>query len=86
MGSIDSRLKRLEEQGRGGVCPECGFPPNSEGTIVLIDEEDHERSFKGDPNERCQRCGRLLYFVIEVVYGSPASEDAGGGGIGYGTL
>jgi len=79
MNSIGSRLKRLEEEGRRGVCPECGFPPNSEGTIVLIDEEDHERSFKGDSDERCGRCGRFLYTVIEVVYGSPAGEEGGGG-------
>ena len=85
---IDNRLKRLEEQGRGGVCPECGFLPEDKGTIVLIDEGDPERSFKGDRDERCSRCGRRLYFVVEVAYGPPSetSEDAGGGGIGYGTL
>jgi hypothetical protein len=75
MGSINSRLTRLEEQG-GGICPECGFPPDSKGTIVLIDEEDRERSFQGDRDERCKLCGRRLWYVIEVVYGSPS--EAGG--------
>jgi hypothetical protein len=79
MGSIDSRLRRLEERGRGGVCPECGFPPDSEGAIVLIDEEDRERSFQGDPDERCKRCGRALWCVIEVVHGDPRDHEEGGG-------
>jgi hypothetical protein len=77
MGSIDGRLKRLEGSGRGGICPECGFPPDSEGTIVLIDEKDPERSFDGDPDERCGRCGRDLWCVIEVVYSSPSSRGEG---------
>jgi hypothetical protein len=79
VGSIDSRLRRLEERGRGGICPECGFPPDSKGIIVLIDEEDSERSFQGDPDERCPRCGRFLYTVIEVGFGSPVGEEGGGG-------
>ena len=77
--SLEGRLRRLEEHGRGAICPECGFPPDSEGTIVLIDEEHPERSFQGDPAERCKRCGRFLYAVIEVVYGSPTGEEGGGG-------
>ena len=84
--SIESRLRRLEERQGAGRCPECGLPPDGPGYMVLIDEGDPERSFKGDRDERCSRCGRRLYFVIEVVRGSPASEGAGGGGIGYGTL
>ena len=74
MGSIDSRLRRLEEQGRG-ECPECGLSPDGRRNIVLIDEENREKSFQGDPGERCGRCGRHLYTVIEVVYG----DDQGGG-------
>ena len=76
--SIESRLRRLEESG-GVICSECGFPPDSKGIIVLIDEEHPERSFQGDPGERCKRCGRFLYLVIEVVRGSPAREEGGGG-------
>ena len=79
MGSIDSRLKRLEESGQGGDCPECGFPPDGPGYIVYKDEEDPKRSFQGDRDERCKRCGRRLYFVIEVARSSPAREEGGGG-------
>jgi DNA-directed RNA polymerase subunit RPC12/RpoP len=68
VGSIDSRLRRLEEEGRRGACPECKLPPDAPGSIVLIDEEHPEESFEGDPDERCQRCGRRLWLVIEVVY------------------
>jgi hypothetical protein len=79
MGSIDSRLRALEERGRGAICPECGLPPDGHGYTVLIDEEHPEESFQGDPDERCKRCGRFLYTVIEVVYGSPDDEEVGGG-------
>jgi hypothetical protein len=64
---IESRLRRLEERSRASVCPECGFPPDSRGIIVLIDEEHPEKRFQGDPDERCGLCGRLLYQVIRVV-------------------
>ncbi len=79
MGSIDSRLRRLEESGHGGICPECGFPPDCRGIIVLIDEDNPERSVQGDPGERCKRCGRRLYTVIEVVRGEPRDHEEGGG-------
>ena len=80
--SIESRLRRLEERNRSGPCPECRLPPDSPGYIVLIDEERPEESFDGDPDERCARCGRFLWFTIRVVYDSAegATEDAGGGG------
>ena len=78
MGSIDSRLRRLEEQGHGGSCPECGLSPEDKGNIVMIDKERPEESFKGDPSERCARCGRFLYVVFRVVYDPPASEATEG--------
>jgi len=68
--SLKGRLRRLEERSRGGDCPECGFPPDAQGRTVLIDEERPEESFDGDPDERCSRCGRYLWCVIRVVYGS----------------
>jgi hypothetical protein len=52
---------------QGGRCPECGLPPDGPGYIVLIDGERLERSFDGDPDERCSRCGRYLWCVIRVV-------------------
>jgi hypothetical protein len=75
---IKSRLRSLEEHIRGGRCQECGLLPDGQGYIVLIDEEDRERSFQGDPDDRCKRCGRFLYTVIQVVYGSPAVDEGGG--------
>ena len=74
MGSIEGRLRRLEERGRGAPCPECNLPPDGHGYLVLIDEEHPEKSFDGDPDERCGRCGRFLYTVIQVVY-----DEEGGG-------
>jgi DNA-directed RNA polymerase subunit RPC12/RpoP len=76
VSSIDSRLRRLEERGRGGRCPECGLPPEGPGYIVLIDEIRPEESFEGDPEERCGRCGRPLYQVIRVVYDAAEGPDA----------
>ena len=79
MSFIKSRLRSLEEHIRGGRCQECGLLPDGQGYIVLIDEERPEESFQDDPDERCKRCGRLLYTVIEVVYGSPTGDERGGG-------
>jgi hypothetical protein len=77
LGSIDSRLRRLEE--RGGSCPECGLPPGGHGRIAVINEERPEKGFDGDPDERCSGCGRFLYTVLRVVYDDPPDEEGGGG-------
>jgi hypothetical protein len=85
-GNVSSRLERLEASARSGPsgrCRECGLLPDGQGYIVLIDEKRPEESFDGDPDERCGRCGRYLWCVIEVVYDGAegdASEAAGGGG------
>jgi predicted RNA-binding Zn-ribbon protein involved in translation (DUF1610 family) len=76
VGSIDSRLRRLEEHGHR--CPECGLAPGERRTIAVIYEEQPERSFQGDPNERCASCGRALYTVFNVVYDPPAAYEGGG--------
>jgi hypothetical protein len=76
MGSIEGRLRRLEERRSGRRCPECNLPPDGHGYIVLIDEEHPETSFQGDPEERCGLCGRPLYQVIRVVYDSAEGPDA----------
>jgi hypothetical protein len=72
MNFIKGRLKRLEE--RGGRCPECGLKPDDPGRIVYTGEGAPGEGFQGDPEERCTRCWRFLYTVIEVVY-----EDEGEG-------
>ena len=73
MSTIGSRLRRLEECGAGGRCPECGLTPSEHGRPVAVYEGDPERGFQGDTSERCGRCGRFLYTVLRVLY-------EGGGG------
>jgi hypothetical protein len=79
LGSIEARLRKLEEHRTGGRCPECGLPPDGHGYIVMIDETRPEESFNGAPDERCARCGQFLYTVLRVVRDSPAGEEEGGG-------
>jgi len=77
VGSIDSRLRRLEEQ--GNRCSECGHAPDERRPPAVVDEEHPDKSFDGDPTETCARCGRPLYVVLRVVYDPPAGEEGGGG-------
>jgi hypothetical protein len=79
LGSIEARIRRLEEGRRGGPCPECNLLPDGHGYMVLVDETRPERSFEGDADERCARCGQSLYTVIRVVYDPPAVEEEGEG-------
>ena len=79
MSFSKSRLRCLEEHIRGGRCQECGLLPDGQGYIVLIDEKRPERSFDGDPDERCSRCGRYLWCVIRVVYEDAGDTEGGGG-------
>jgi ribosomal protein S14 len=65
---IKSRLRRLEESKHAGRCPECGLAPHERRPPAVINEEHPEKSFDGDPYERCARCGRPLYTVLRVVY------------------
>ena len=73
--SLEGRLRRLEECQSGGRCPECGLAPDERRPIAVVNEEHPERSFDGDPGERCASCGLPLHTVLRVVY-----EDEGGGG------
>jgi ribosomal protein L37E len=66
---IKSRLRRVAQHTRGGSCAECGLPPDEPGRIV------YDRIPEG-AEEFCPRCGRRLWFVIEVV-----GADQGGGGL-----
>jgi hypothetical protein len=71
---IKSRLRRIESAARRShPCPEYGLLPDVPGRIVIVGEVDEH-----DPEERCERCGRWLWFVIEVVYDSPAEAEGGG--------
>jgi hypothetical protein len=71
MNSFKSRLGRAEASVRGASFPECGLPPHGPGRIIL---SDSEAGLPDNPEEFCPRCGRLLWFVIEVV-----RTDEGGG-------
>jgi len=80
VGSIDSRLKALEEGGQG-ACPECGLAPDARRPIAVVYPDEPGKGFEGDPHETCARCGRPLYVVLRVVYDSPAGDEEGGGGL-----
>jgi hypothetical protein len=69
MSFIKSRLRRVESATRSSHCPECGLPPDGPGRIV------YDRIPEGS-EEFCARCGRRVWFVIEVC----GSEAEGGGG------
>ncbi len=79
--SINSRLRRVEATSRkgSGRCGKCGLPPDGPGYTVLIDDGSPEEGFPNNPEERCSRCGRRLWCVIEVVYDSPGDTERGGG-------
>jgi len=72
MSFLRSRLRRAEVSVRGGSCAECELPPDGPGRIVY----DH---MPEGAEEFCPKCGRRLWFVIEVV-GSAAEDEEGGGG------
>jgi hypothetical protein len=60
-------LRRLERQG-SGPCPECGLSPDEPGRIVLVDDGTPAEGFPDDPEERCSRCDRALWCVVQIVY------------------
>jgi uncharacterized Zn finger protein len=66
--SIKGRVQRLQAR-LAGACPECGLAPDERRPPAVINEEHPEKSFQGDPYERCPECGRPLYTVLNVVYG-----------------
>jgi RNA polymerase subunit RPABC4/transcription elongation factor Spt4 len=65
VSSIDGRLRRLEEQDRGG-CPECS---GTAGYVVVYGTDT-------PPREKiCPACGRSL-VVFRVVYDGEEGEGA----------
>jgi hypothetical protein len=75
VGSIDSRLRRLEE--RGDSCPGCGLSTRERRPIAVVYPDEADKGFEGDPYEACAACGEPLYVVIRVVY----DGKEGGGGL-----
>jgi ribosomal protein L37E len=67
VGSIDSRLRRLEDSEAGNRCPACGLASDEHRPIAAVYAEEPDKGFRGDTDERCGRCGRNLYTVLRVV-------------------
>jgi hypothetical protein len=66
-----ARLRRLEERIPRPGC-ECG--PHGHGRLAVIYDEEPEKGFQGDPDERCPRCDRPLYTVVRVVHGDEGGD------------
>jgi hypothetical protein len=60
---------------QGGRCRECGLSPDEPGRIALIDHDTPAEGFPDDPAERCERCDRLLWCVIRLVYDEEGRGD-----------
>ena len=74
MASIESRLRRLEDEGRHGGCPECGLSAAARRPIAVVSPDDADKGFEGDPYEACGACGEPLYTVLRVVYDGDEGE------------
>ncbi len=68
MGFNRRTLRRLERRGPL-PCPECGLLPDEPGCIVVIYDGTPAEGFPEDPEERCERCGRSLWCVLNIIYG-----------------
>ena len=60
MSFIKSRLRRVEAATRGGTCPDCKLTPDGPGYIAYGRRPEGSEEF-------CGRCGRRLWFVVEVA-------------------
>jgi hypothetical protein len=76
VGSIDSRLRRLE--GQGHRCSECGLSAEARRPIAVVYPDEPGRGFEGDPYEACTACGEPLCTVIRVFYEDASNEEGGG--------
>lgn len=69
MGSLDTRLKRLEDDGK--PCPECGWDGDWSNVKIEVtwpaldrdDEEEVEEEGEYYP-EYCPECGRQLVIIV----------------------
>ena len=76
MGFNRRTLKRLEKRGLA-PCPQCGgLSLEQPGRIVLKYEGTPAEGFPADPAERCSRCSRPLWTVVNIIY-----DEEGGGGL-----
>ena len=63
MSFFKSRLRKVEQKSRSEMrCAECGLSPDGKGRIIFSDQAGPSV----DLDERCIKCGRPLFFVIEV--------------------
>lgn len=69
MSFIRSRLRRIEGATRSGPCRECKLPPDGPGFTVYARDGLPE-----DLDERCRRCGRRLWFVVEAAMPGTAPD------------
>lgn len=58
---IRRRIEGLEAVFAGGRCPMCGLPPDGPNYTI-----DRGEPVPEDPDEACPRCGRRLWWVVEV--------------------
>lgn len=67
MGSLDTRLKLLEDGGK--PCPECGLGGGGKEKMEVswpdVDGNDEEEVAEEDEEEEwCPECGRQLVYVV----------------------
>jgi hypothetical protein len=77
MGSIEGRLRLLEEQGHRGRCAGCGLRPQDGAYVVAYGNDPAAHVL-----EVCPECGRSTKVHIRVVY----DGEEGEGGVSYGAL
>jgi hypothetical protein len=70
LGSIEARLRRLEES--GGRCPECAARPLQTYPYCPEDGES------APTVPACPSCGRYLGVILRVVYDRPTGEEGEG--------
>jgi len=71
---LTRRLARLERQTHAGGCPVCGARPNT--PIVFSIEPGGRGTDDGQPDVRCEGCGRIMRFTLSLD--RPGVEENGG--------